>query len=123
VILSAPDNYVPAFDAMALLATCSHLATMYIGMAVGAIPARIGKDPLSVTLVAGDAFVPAQQRVIGLVVVELRCRPDWLPTDGCMTILTSNVQIAVWASRDAWFASLPKPLNNRDSQQKRCDDG
>lgn len=59
VILSAPDNYVPAFDAMTLLASCSHLATMYIGVAVGAIPAGIGKDALSVTLVAGNAFVPA----------------------------------------------------------------
>jgi hypothetical protein len=42
--------------------------------------------------------VPSAQRELGKVVIELRFRPNWLPTHGGVAVLACDIQRAVRAT-------------------------
>src|SRR5580704_11837618 len=79
VLLHSLQQDVPALHRVALLTVRPHLATMNVGVAVGAIHARIGEYRLGMALGAGDTFMQAPQRILGFVVIELGHRADGLP--------------------------------------------
>lgn len=54
VLLDILDRYLPALHGMALIAIGSHLPTMNISVALGALVSYIGKNELAVALRAAD---------------------------------------------------------------------
>lgn len=100
-ILVIPDHiegYIPALDGVTLLAVGPHLATMNIGVAVGAMGADIAEHEADVTLDAGDFLVHAAQWITGLIVIKLGQGANGLPTGKRVAILTRHGHAAVRVS-------------------------
>ncbi len=130
VVLDVFNSHIPALDCMALLAAGPHLPAVHIGMAVGALVSNIAENWFGMALRTGDILVHAAQRIAGLIVVELGDRPDRLPTQRRMTVLTGDVQISVRAPRLSRHISAGARCNHseqrqrqRHSGQKSCDQG
>lgn len=96
----------PALYAVALFAIGPKLAPVKVGVAIRAALPHIGEYRLDVALRTRHAFVHAAQRIAGLVVIELWDRTDRLPPGSCMTVLTGQVQISMWAMRSGVRLSL-----------------
>jgi len=88
VIFDLLDSNVPSLDRVTLRTIRAHLALMDVGVAVRTVLAHIGKDRLYMALRALHFFVQAPQRVRGFVVIELRRRPNGLPSRRRVTVLT-----------------------------------
>ena len=89
------DGNIPALNRVALRTVRAHFSLVDVGVAVLAILADVGKYRLDMALHALHFFVHAAKRVLGLIVIELRYRPDGPPTRGGMAVLAGNVQRAV----------------------------
>lgn len=100
VLLHSLQQDVPTLHCVALLAVGSHLATMNVGVAVGAIHTRIGEYRFGVTLGAGDALVQTAQGIFSLIVIKLRHRSDGLPPHRGMAVLAGDIQVAMRTSRN-----------------------
>ena len=68
-------------------------------MAIRTLRSGIGEYGTGVALHAGDLLVHAEQGIPGLVVVEFGFAADWFPTCEGMTVVASDVQGSVRASR------------------------
>ena len=70
----------PALHDMALSAIGAEFSQMNIGVTIGAILSDVGKYRLRMTLRADYFFMPAAQRVLGLVVIEFGSGANRSPT-------------------------------------------
>jgi len=78
---------LPTLDRVAAFTVCAKLAAVYVGVAIGAVGTHILEDQAGMALRAGDLLMHAAQRIAGVVVVELRIRPDRLPTGVTVAVL------------------------------------
>jgi len=72
---------------------------MNVCMAIGAILSHIGKDRLYVTLDARHFFMHATERIVRLIVIELRDCPNRAPAHRRVTVFARNSERPVRASR------------------------
>jgi hypothetical protein len=86
----------PALHDVALGAVRAKFAQMNVGMAIGTVLAHIGEVGLRMTLSAGHSYMPATERISGVIVIEFRNAADRSPTIGGMAILARNRQ---WTMR------------------------
>ena len=93
------DRNVPAADCVTVFASARHFSAVNVRMAVGALIADVGEHHLGMAVYAVDVLMQSAQRKLGLVVDELRHRANGLPSVHGMTILTSDIQVAVRAAR------------------------
>ena len=66
------ERYVPSLNGVAVLAVRAKLATMDVGMAIGAVLAHVFEDQLGMALGAGDFLMHSTQRIASLIMIELR---------------------------------------------------
>jgi len=90
VIFYLLDGDIPALNGVALRAVRAHFSLVDVGVAVLAILADVGKDWLAVALHALHLFVHAAERILGLVVIELRHRANGTPTRSVVAVLARN---------------------------------
>jgi hypothetical protein len=95
VLLHLLDRYLPSAHGVALLAVCSHLPLMNVGVAILAGFSDAGEDGLHVTLRASDRSVHTAQRILRLVMVEFRNTANRLPCVRCVAVLAWNRQASV----------------------------
>lgn len=82
---------LPTLHGVAAFALRSKLAPVKIGMAIGALGTRRGKNSRDVARITPHLAVRAAQWIVGLgVVIEFRHGPDGGPSGGCMAILAGN---------------------------------
>jgi hypothetical protein len=81
-----------------LVASRAHLSPMYVGMAIRALLADIGKYGTGVALCARDALMHAAEGKACLVVIELRHIADRFPSRKRVTVLARYDQRAMWAT-------------------------
>lgn len=84
---------------MALVARRAELATMNIRVAIRAFASDIRKHQIDVAGAARNVFMQAAQRKLRLAVIEIRQRPNRLPTGKGVAILARGLQRAVRAAR------------------------
>lgn len=99
VLLHFPNGNLPSANGMALLAVCSQLALVDVGMAILAPLSHAGEYGPDVTLGAGDGLVHTSQRIFGLVVVEFGNGANRSPRIGCVAILAGYIQVPVGTVR------------------------
>lgn len=80
----------PALDVVALVALCSHLATVNVGVAVGALSADVGKHGARVALGTRDLLVHSSEWKTGGVVIELRGVANRFPTGKRVAVLAGK---------------------------------
>ncbi len=80
----------PTLDRMTLLALRPHLATMDVGMTIGAFVSDIRKYRTGMALGAGYFLMHAGKRKMRPVVIELRRIADRLPPRKGVTVLARN---------------------------------
>jgi hypothetical protein len=93
-VLMVPDRlhrHLPSLYGVAASAIRSHLPAVDIGMAVRTIRAGVREYRLRVALRAREILVHAAQRKFCSVVIEFRDRPDRLPPELRVAVLTRNV--------------------------------
>jgi hypothetical protein len=112
MLLNFLDGYSPSAHAVALLTIGAQLALMNIGVAVLAACAHVAEHRLHVALRAPHILVKTAQRVVSMVVIEFRNSPDRPPALRGVTVLTGNVQTAMWAMRSG--GALARPARKRD---------
>lgn len=76
---------------MAAFAVGAELATMDIGVTVGAMRADVAEDKRGVALRAGNLLMHAAQRIASVIVVELGNGADRFPTRVCVAVLAGQV--------------------------------
>ena len=81
----------PTLGVVALCAIRAELPQMNIGMAIGAIPADIGKDRLSMTLRACHFFMSTCEGELGSIVVEIWIPANRAPAGSRMAIFAWNL--------------------------------
>ena len=86
----------PTLGVVALRAIRAKLPQMNIGMAIGAIPADIGKDRLRVTLRACHFLMSTGEGELGSIVVEIGIAANRAPAGSRMAIFARNLQRPVW---------------------------
>jgi hypothetical protein len=99
VILYLLDGNIPALNRVTLGAVRAHFSLVDVGVAILAILANIGEDRFDVALRALHLFVHAAQRILCLVVIELRDSADGAPTRGAVAVLARNRKRPMRASR------------------------
>lgn len=107
MLLDVLYRHPPPSDVVAFFAIGAKLAAMNIGVTVGAFRAGIAEDQIGVTLAAGNAFVHAPQRKLGLIVLEFRNVAYWFPGGEGVTVLARQRQITVGAARGSGRRGLP----------------
>lgn len=100
MIFDGIQRNLPAFYRVAALAIGAKLAAMHVGVAIGTVSAHLLEHQVCVAFHASDFLVHAAQGITGLIVIELRIRPDRLPTCIGVTVLTRRRD---WAVRVAHF--------------------
>jgi hypothetical protein len=80
MIANGIQRNMPAFHRMAALAIGAKLTAMYVRMAIGTVGADILEYQFGMALHARNFLVHALQGISSLIVIELRVRPDGLPT-------------------------------------------
>ena len=116
VLLDVLDGNLPALDRVTIRAVGSELPAMDVGMAIGAGMAYVSEHHLGVTLRAGaDRGMHAAERIPGFVMVEIRHRPDRLPTRVGVTRLARKAEATVRASR----GGLVRPLLPAQGKRQR----
>lgn len=88
---------LPSVDGMASFASCAHLSPVNVGVAFRTVHADVGEHGVHMAFLAPDSFMHATQRVLGLVVIELRDVSNRFPTRKRMAVLTGDVQWPVRA--------------------------
>lgn len=99
MLLDVLHRNSPPFHVVAVLAVCSKLAAVNIGVAIRAFRAGIAEHQVRVTLPAGDPFVHAAQGKLGLVVIKFGNAAYRLPRGEGVAVLAGEIQIAVRAAR------------------------
>ena len=99
MLLYLPNGNLPSTHRVALLAICSQLPLVNVGVAILATLSNIGENRPDVTFSAVHRPVHAAQRIFRLVVIEFRSSADWLPCARGVAVLARNVQVAVRAVR------------------------
>lgn len=118
VILDLLHGNGPSTHRVALLAVGAQLAAVNVSVAVLALGAHVREHRLHVTLGAGHGLVHSAQWIPRLVVIKLRYGADRPPGCRCMTVLASNVQIAV---RAVCARRLPVCVSNeKDADTQQC---
>jgi hypothetical protein len=108
VVLNGPYGNIPAIDTVALFAARAHLATMNIGVALGALSSHIRKYWFGMALGTHHALVHAAQGKLGLVVIEFGNAADRFPSQRRMAIGAKHVQRSVRASGLGITLRLPR---------------
>ena len=90
VILNVSVGDLPALHGMATFAISAELATMDVGVAIGAMGTYILEDESRVALGAAYVLVHSPQWIAGVVVIELGDGADRLPTRKRVTVLTRD---------------------------------
>jgi hypothetical protein len=98
VILHLLYGHIPALHRVTLRAIRPHLAPMHVGVAVLTIFGYIGENRFHMALRALHFLVHATQRIVSLVVVELRNRTDRPPSRCGVAILARNREFPVRTS-------------------------
>ena len=99
MLLDVLHRNSPPFHVVAVLAVRSKLAAVNVGVAIRAFRAGIAEHQVRVTLPAGDSFVHAAQRKLGLIVIKFGNAANRLPRGKGMAVLTGEIQVAVRAAR------------------------
>lgn len=81
---------VPAIHGVALFAFVAKLASMNIGVAIGALHADVFEDQADVALRAGNAGVHSAERVPRLIVIELWNASDRLPAGSRVAVFAGD---------------------------------
>ena len=84
---------------MALLTLRAHLATMNVGVAVGALVTYISENRARVTLGTGNTLMHTSQWKVRAGVIELGNVADRLPTGKSVAILARDVQWSMGTAR------------------------
>lgn len=92
MLLDCPDGDVPSLHGMAVFTTRPKLATVQVGMAIGALCAHVLEDQFHVTRAAGHFLVHSAKRVTRLVVVELGETANRFPTRARVAALAGNFE-------------------------------
>jgi hypothetical protein len=119
VILDLLGSEFPTLDGMALRAVRTQLASVNIGMTVGAIFADVGEYRLYVALNAFHFFVHAAKRVLGFAVVEFRDSADRAPSSGSVAIFAGNAQRTVRITRGAFLGGRMRLREDGGSVRRR----
>ena len=90
VILNVFVGDLPALHGMATITIGAELATMHVGVAIGAMRTYILEHEGRVALRAPHVLVHSPQRIAGVVVIELGEGADRLPTRVRVTVLTRD---------------------------------
>jgi len=101
MLLHLLNGDLPSQDRVALLAICSQLPLVNVGVAVLAILSNVGENRPNVTLSATHRLVHAAQRIFRLVVIEFWNSADGSPSARGVAVLTGNAQVAVWTMRSS----------------------
>jgi len=123
MVLHCVECDAPATHRVAILASPAKLAPVDIGMAIRALLAHLGEDFTDVALAASYVGVHGPQWVFRLrVVIELRLRPDRLPTHRRMATFAwdreGSVRILGLARDRAPWPRLP--LGGLSAKQHRA---
>jgi hypothetical protein len=98
VIFHLLHGNIPALHSVTLCTIRPHLTPMHVGMAVLSILGYIGENRFHMALRALHFLVHAAQRIVSLVVVELRNRTNRPPPRRRVAILTRNREFPVRTS-------------------------
>lgn len=90
VILDLLRGNVPTLYCVTLLTIRAHLAPMNICVAVGAVLPNVRKNRLKVAVDARNFLVHATQRIVRLVVIELRHGANRTPSGRGVTVFARN---------------------------------
>lgn len=131
VILHLLDGDIPALDRMALRAISAHLSLVNVSVTILAILTNRGEDRFGVALRALHLFVHAAQRILGLIVVELRNCSDGTPACRGMAVLAGNIQGTVRTSGGLplgqWYGSIRRvprkeqePAQSLNDRMRNC---
>ncbi len=89
------QRHIPAEHSMTLLAIGAHLPAVYVGVAVGALRADLGKYEVRVAITARDGAVQPAQGISRFAVVEFHVTAQWRPADRRVACLARHFQRAV----------------------------
>ena len=101
MLLDLLNGNLPAAHRMALLAICSQLPLVNVGMAVLAALPHVREHRLDVALHARHRLVHSSQRILRSVVIEFWNRANRTPSVRGVAILARHVQISMWAVRSS----------------------
>ena len=118
VLLNFLNGNSPSAHGVALLTICAQLALVNIGVAVLAACAHVAEHRLHMALRTRHILVQTPQRITGLVVIEFRDGADRLPALRGVTVLTGNVQIAMWAMGTSGALVRPARKRAQEKQQR-----
>jgi hypothetical protein len=99
VILNLLDGNIPPQHRVTPCAIRPHLPLVNVGVTVLTLFANVGKYRLDVALRALHFFVHTPQRILCLIVVELRHAADRAPSAGRVAVFAGNLQGPVRTSR------------------------
>lgn len=107
VIAHVGHRNTPAADRVAILAGRTHLASVDVGVTIGAHFPDFGKDRVGMTLAALHALMHSAQRELRVrVVIELWLGADRFPAQRGMAAFARQLQGAVWILAARCFAAL-----------------
>jgi len=98
MILHLLHRDIPSANGMALRAIRTELPPVNIRVTIRAILSHVCKNRFHVALRAVYFFVHAAQRIVRVVVIEFRVRPDRTPCRRCMAVLARDRQRPVRAA-------------------------
>ena len=98
VLLNGVEGHFPALHGVALLAGCTKLPPVNVGMAIGATRTDVAENQTRVTLHAAQVGVPTPQWVMRLVVVELGKAANGTPRGERMTVLARHIEVSMRAT-------------------------
>jgi hypothetical protein len=119
VILDLLDGDIPAEHRVTPCAIGPHLPLVNIGVAVLALLANIGKYRFDVALRTLHFFVHAPQRILCLIVVELRHGADRAPSAGDVAVFAGNLQRPMRASRRFALRFRPRKYCRLPNEKKQ----
>lgn len=111
VSLDFPCVQIPAIHRVALLAICAELASVNIGVAVGAFRADVLKIQVGMALRACHSGVFPAKGIPGLIVVKFRDAADRFPAGGRVAVFARDCDGAVRVARVGPLSLCPcRPL-------------
>ncbi len=120
VLLHLLDRDLPSANRMALFAIRSKLALVNVRVAILTTLSDVSENRLCVALDARDSGVHSAQRVLGLVVIELRDGANRLPRAGRVAVLARDIQIPVGAVRPTRNLSVCAYRHAEKRNSDRC---
>ena len=107
------QGHIPAAQRVTLVAFCTELTAMNIGMAIGAFGSHLCEDQVLMALAAVDSRVHAPYRESGFVVIEIRVRPDMIPADFGVAVATGHCQSSMRILRPALDGLRVREVHSR----------